>query len=67
MTCPQRDVLLNAYIKATDRQAEDIGALVKSKNKPNIFGAAMKRVEESRLEAERARIALRKHTDEHGC
>jgi hypothetical protein len=65
--CLKKDALLNIYVAATDRQAEAVSALVKSKDDSKAFRSAMTATAESRSDAERARVALRKHVKEHGC
>jgi hypothetical protein len=67
MLCHQKDVLLNAYIEATDRQAEAVTELVKSRSEPKAFRKARTAAEEAQNHAEQARIALKQHTETHGC
>ena len=67
MVCQQKDVLLNAYIEATDRQARVVSKLVKSKNNQTDFRKAMAEVERAKGASERARLALKEHAESHGC
>ncbi len=67
MVCQQKDVLLNAYIEATDRQARVVSKLVKSKNNQTDFRKAMAEVERAKGASERTRLALKEHTESHGC
>jgi len=67
MICQQKDVLLNAYVDATDRQAEAVSKLVKSKSTHTDFRKAMAEVERAKGAAERSRLALKEHAESHGC
>jgi hypothetical protein len=60
-------VLLSAYIEATDRQSEAVSVLVKAKVKSAAFRRAMTEAQGARMDAEHARIALKEHTQSHGC
>jgi hypothetical protein len=55
LLCQQKDVLLSAYIAATDRQAEAVMELVESKNNHKDFRKATAEVERARGASERAR------------
>jgi hypothetical protein len=67
MLCPQRSVLLNDYIAATERQTEAVSALVKSKDNPQTLPKALTATEEAFGGTEQARILLRQHIETHGC
>jgi hypothetical protein len=67
MTCKQKGVLLKGYVDATDRQAKAVSKLVKSKNNHTDFKKAMAEVELAKGTSERARLALKEHTESHGC
>ena len=67
MVCKQKDVLLNAYVDATDRQSEAVAKLVKSENNHTDFRKAMAEVEKAKGASERTRLALKEHTESHGC
>jgi hypothetical protein len=67
MNCKQRDVLRKAYVDAVDRPAEAVSKLVKSKNNHMDFKKAMAEVELAKGAPERNRLALKEHTESHGC
>jgi hypothetical protein len=67
LLCQQKDVLLSAYIAATDRQAEAVTELVHSKHNQVDFRKAMTEVERAKGASERARLALKEHAESHGC
>ena len=67
MLCEEKDRLLNAYVAATDRQAEAVSALVKTKGEGAAYIEAMSYAEQARNEAERARWELHHHSEMHGC
>jgi hypothetical protein len=60
--------LLDAYVTATDRQAEAVKALsaVAAKDRA-AFRKALAHAEQARQGAEEARLALHLHSKAHGC
>ena len=69
MLCEEKGRLLDAYVTATDRQAEAVKSLsaVAAKNKSHGFQGALAHVEQARQDAEEARLALHLHSKTHGC
>ena len=65
--CPQRSVLLSDYVAATERQAEALSALAKSKDKSQNLAKSITAAEEALGGVEQARIHLRQHIEMHGC
>ena len=69
MLCEEKNRLLDAYVTATDRQAEAVKALsaVAAKDNRAAFRAALAHSEQTREDAEEARLALHLHSKTHGC
>ena len=69
MLCLQKDRLLDACVTATDRQAEAVKSLseVAAKDNGAAFREALALAEQTRLEAEEARLALHLHSKIHRC
>jgi len=66
MLCEEKGRLLDAYVTATDRQAEAVKALSAVAAKDN-FREALAHAEQARQDAEEARLALHLHSKTHGC
>src|SRR5882762_7282727 len=64
MLCEERGRLLDAYVTATDRQAEAVKALsgVAAKDNRAAFREALAHAEQPRQDAEEARLALHLHS-----
>ena len=69
MFCEQKGRLLDAYVTATDRQAEAVKALsvVAAKDDRAAFRKALAHAEQARQDAEEAKLALHLHSKSHGC
>src|SRR5207245_10475037 len=69
MLCEEKGRLLDAYVTATDRQAEAVKSLsaVAAKDNRRAFSEALVHAEQARQDAERARLALHLHSETHGC
>ena len=69
MPCEEKGRLLDAYVWATDRQAEAVKSLsaVVTQENHTAFRAAMEHAESARQDAEQARLALHQHSETHGC
>ena len=69
MLCEEKGRLLDAYVMATDRQAEAVKALsaVAAKDIRAAFRKALAHSEQARQDAEEARLALHLHSKTHGC
>ena len=69
MLCEEKGRLLDAYVTATDRQAEAVKALsaVAAKDKAPAFRKELAHSEQARQDAEEARLALHLHSKTHGC
>ena len=69
MLCEEKGRLLDAYVVATDRQAEAVKALsaVAPKDNRAAFGKALAQAEQARQDAEEARLALHLHSKPQGC
>ncbi len=69
MLCEEKGRLLDAYVTATDRQAEAVKALsaVAAKDIRAAFRKALAHSEQARQDAEEARLALHLHSKTHGC
>ena len=69
MLCEEKGRLLDAYVTATDRQAEAVKSLsaVAAKDNRTAFREALVHAEQARQDAEQARLALHLHSETHGC
>jgi thiazole synthase ThiGH ThiG subunit len=69
MFCEEKGRLLDAYVTATDRQADVVMALsaVAAKDDPAAFRKALAHAEQARQDAEEARLALHLHSKTHSC
>ena len=69
MLCEEKDRLLDACVTATDRQAEAAMALsaIAAKDNRAAFRGALAHAEQTRQDAEEARLALHLHSKTHGC
>ena len=67
MLCDERMRLLNAYMAAADCHAVRVSILAKTLGKGAAFEEAFANAETARDDAESARLALRDHTETHGC
>jgi hypothetical protein len=69
MLCEEKGRLLDAYVTATDRQAEAVKALsaVAAKDNHIAFREVLAHAEQARQEAEEARLALHLHSETHDC
>ena len=69
MRCEEKIRLLDAYVRATDRQAEAVRALsaVAFKDNRADFRKALAHAAQTRQDAEEARLALHLHSKTHGC
>jgi hypothetical protein len=67
--CEEQNRLLDAYVTATDRQAEAVKSLSKVAGKDNraAFGEALAHAEQTRQDVEEARLALQLHSKTHRC
>ena len=68
MLCEEKGRLLDAYVTATDRQAEAVKALsaVAAKDNRAAFREALAHAEQARQDAEEARLALHLHSKNDG-
>src|ERR1700694_2299482 len=69
MLCEEKDRLLDACVTATDRQAEAVKTLsaIAAKDNRAACGEARAHAEQTRQDAEQARLALHLHSETHGC
>jgi hypothetical protein len=69
MLCEEKDRLLDACVTATDRQAEAVKSLTALAANDNraAFREARAHAEQTRQDAEQARLALHLHSETHGC
>jgi hypothetical protein len=69
MYCEEKNRLLEAYATATGAVAKAAIALraVAATNNHAAFEASLAQSEEARKSAEEARLALRRHSQLHGC
>ena len=69
MLCEEKGRLLDAYVTATDRQAEAVKSLsaVAAKDNRTAFREALAHAEDARQDAEQAILALHQHSETHGC
>jgi hypothetical protein len=69
MLCEEKDRLLDACVTATDRQAEAVKALsaIAAKDNRAAFREARAHADQTRQDAEQARLALYLHSETHGC
>ena len=68
MFCEEKVRLLDAYVTATDRQAEAVKSLSDvTKDNRTAFREALAHAEQTRQEAEEARLALHLHSRTHRC
>jgi hypothetical protein len=68
MFCEEKVRLLDAYVTATDRQAEAVKSLSDvAKDNRTAFREALAHAEQARQDAEEARLALHLHSKTHGC
>jgi histidine ammonia-lyase len=69
MFCEEKVRLLDAYATATDRQAEAVKALSADAAKGNraAFRKTLAHAEQTRQDAEEARLALHLQSKAHGC
>ena len=59
--------LLDVYVAAADHHAATVSALSKTRGKEPAFTGALANAELAQDDAETARLALRDHTETHGC
>jgi hypothetical protein len=67
MLCDEKTRLLDAYLAAVDRHAVTVSMLAKTHGKGAPFKKALANAEVARRNAETSRLALRDHTETHGC
>jgi hypothetical protein len=67
MLCEEKDRLLAIYIASADCHAQVVSQLSRVRNKPTAFRKALANAKSKRETAERARLALKEHTETHGC
>jgi len=67
MLCEEKGRLLDAYVTATDRQAEAVKSLSAAQDNRTAFKEALAHAEDARQDAEQARLALHLHSETHGC
>jgi hypothetical protein len=69
MLCEEKGRLLDAYVTATDRHFEAVKSLsaVAAKDNRTAFTEALTHAEQTRQDAEEARLGLRLHSKTHGC
>ena len=67
MPCDDRIRLLDAYMAAVDHHAVTVSELAKTYGKGMAFKEAFAIAELAEKDAETARLALREHTETHGC
>jgi hypothetical protein len=69
MLCEEKDRLLDACVMTTDRQAKAVQSLsaIAAKDNRTAFKEALAHVEQTRQDAEQARLALHLHSKTHGC
>jgi hypothetical protein len=67
MLCDERTRLLDAYVAAADCHAVMVSILSKTRGKEPAFTEALANAELAQEDAESARVALRNHTETHGC
>ena len=69
MLCEEKGRLLDAYVTATDRQAEAVKSLsaVAANDNRTAFREVLAHAEQARQDAEEARLALHLHSETHGC
>ena len=69
MLCEEKGRLLDAYVTATDHQAEAVKSLSAAAAQDNrtAFKEALAHAEDARQDAEQARLALHLHSETHGC
>ena len=67
--CEEKGRLLDAYVTATDRQAEAVKGLsaIAAKDNRAAFREALAHAEQARQNTEEARLALHLHSKTHGC
>ena len=68
MHCEEKSRLLDAYVTATHCQAKAVKSLSDAaKDNRAAFREALAHAEQTRQEAEEARLALHLHSKIHGC
>ena len=68
MLCEENSRLLDAYVRATDRQAEAVRSLSDAaKYNRTAFRDALVHAEQARQDVEEARLALQLHSKTHRC
>jgi hypothetical protein len=67
MLCNEKTRLLDAYVAAVDNHAVTVSMLAKTYGKGEAFKEAFATAQQAGKDAETARLALRNHTETHGC
>jgi hypothetical protein len=67
MLCDDKTRLLDAYLAAVDFHAVTVSILSKTARHGDAFEEALANAELAQEDAETARLALRDHTETHGC
>ena len=67
MLCDDKTRLLDAYVAAVDSHAVTVSILAKTAGQGVAFEEALANAELAQEDAETARLALRDHTETHGC
>lgn len=67
MLCDDKTRLLDAYVAAVDSHAVTVSILSKTAGQGGAFEEALANAELAQEDAETARLALRVHTETHGC
>jgi PIN domain nuclease of toxin-antitoxin system len=69
MLCDEKGRLLDACVTAADHHAQAVQSLsaVAAKDNRTAFREALAHAEQTRQEAEEARLALHLHSKTHGC
>jgi len=67
MLCDDKTRLLDAYLAAVDFHGVTVSILSKTAGKGGAFKEALANAELAQEDAETARLALRDHTETHGC
>ena len=67
LLCDEKTCLLNEYVAAVDHHAVTVGVLSKTGGKGAAFEEALAKAALAQDDAESARLALRDHTETHGC
>ena len=65
MVCAEKILLITAYAAITERYAIAVAKLRRTTNEE--FKKALAASETARTECGKARLAIRKHADQHGC